>query len=550
MDFIVAAFLDYLRREQEEFARNLVLETARKKRSKVQNLRPLRELALQKIITFNRETCAETLVPFQHFPSTLRLEIIKRLQTQNSKVEGITPDFMIQWTVDLVGRLLDASVKEFDFATFSDGKDQERDLRVWRMLVERCPNLEYVADTRRRRRVRGRSTDENLRDVLPFVLQLPKLRHILLSDYICKPNDLTQIIQRFPSLVSLGFFCNDVPTLQSNLFTLQSLEVLKIKWDCPIPSSTIIWQEHEAKRCHCTQLGLECLKRLPRLRSSTFCIYGWPGKEPCTYQCPRQPLPLEQLDIAGSFDLQLVPSLKQLVWYGVESPRPMSAVSAPAFAYLTSLRVLITHYVQGNLIAEVLPFCGGRLEEIKLTVSDDSSLDICDVFLHCPLLHKFHIYYEIFVQEPKPFSHNLQASHFQNLQEFFLDWRVSHAYASKLLALVLTAPHLQRFVMKQSFTLNAEDCDRFSHLVVQERILQKLETFVFGSHREQPAELLDFLRMLPIYAPWLETMECLGAHRSFLVQMRRLLVEETLNAIDGFCFIDSHKFHREDYTDD
>ncbi|XP_059477914.1 uncharacterized protein LOC132198126 [Neocloeon triangulifer] len=435
----------------------------------------------------------------------------------------------------MLNSLLDAATKKFDFIVFSTYHklDKQRDLDMWKLLVWKCPNLKQISDTRKHRRltpsqpkglVKGIGKFK-LQDVKDFLLQLPNLQHMSLEQYECDKEDMAWIAKHFPNLITLGVSLKNVTScLLPNLFCLQKLEVL------------IVHRDRYVGEMPNRNLEVACLKNFPRLRFCSFypedTLYitdvtddDLPNRD------PGQPLPLERLTTCHFIKFQRTPYLTHLEFSEEPEGDPAPCI------FLTNLRVLKVHNHRGSLVCHILTLCGKQLEELILKCEyGDDPLDLCDIFMLCPRLHKLDIY--TLNVESKPFNNQLNASHFQSLKEFSLDWGLSYNYASQLMALVLAAPLLECFIMRKSFTMTTEVCTQLHRPLIEGKILQQLKKFKFGSNHEQPAqpaELLQFLLLLPVHAPRLEKMKCLGAHHSFWSQIQASPME-LLNAIERFVY--------------
>ncbi|XP_059468406.1 uncharacterized protein LOC132192453 [Neocloeon triangulifer] len=373
---------------------------------------------------------------------------------------------------------------------------------------------------------------------------------MLLEQYECDEDDMAWIAQHFPNLISLGVSLNIVsPLLFANLLHLQKIEVLKIHWGMFGETYQRLSHEERTKQQdYRRNFVLEYVERFPRLRffdvEPDFYMADADGV--LFTQDPGQPLPLERITTNHFFNFRRTPYLTHVNFYPsneiIGNPAPC--------VFLTNLKVLEVRDVKGSLIFQILTLCGKQLEELKVKIFEEQDqLDVCDIFMLCPRLHKLHYFFLVHTEETKPFNNQLDASHFLNLKEFSLIWRLSYAYSSRLIALVLTAPLLERFTMKESFTMTYEVFTQLHRPLIDGKILQKLRKFQFGSHLEQPAELLKFLLLLPVHAPRLENMDYFGAHPSFLK-----LIEESplqaLNAVENFVYTHAKSSHYLTYDGD
>ncbi|XP_059472036.1 uncharacterized protein LOC132194639 [Neocloeon triangulifer] len=515
------------------------LAIAKAKRSRIQNFLPLRELAMRKIVSYDVRIESSPLM--LHLPSCLKLEILDRMHAKGVEMEKkLTMPAVKDLIFGMLYSLLDASTKKFDFVVFSTHhkSDKQRDLDMWKLLVRKCPNLEQISDSRKHAEPGSWQPDGvekgvgkfKLQDVKYFLLQLPNLQHMILEQYGCDEEDMAWVAQHFPNLITLGVSLSIVsPFLFDNLFHLQRLEVLKIHFGYRNLSE----EDQTMQELYWRNFGLEYVKRFPRLRIYNFhpdyFVYAQSGDALFT-EDPGQPHPLERITTNHFFDFRHTPNLTNVKFTD-------GIIGNPAFCvFLTNLRVLDVSDDRGNLIYHILTLCGKQLEELELNICEgEDTMDVCDIFLLCPRLHKLGYYLHDPFHESKPFNDQLDASHFRSLKEFSLNWRLSYTYASRLMALVLTAPLLERFTMKESFTMTPEVCTRLHRPLIEGKILQKLREFQFGSHLEHPADLLQFLLLLPVHAPRLQRMEYFGAHPSFL-QMIRKSPMEALNAVENFVY--------------
>ncbi|XP_059472218.1 uncharacterized protein LOC132194753 [Neocloeon triangulifer] len=521
----------------ETFPRALAV--AKIKRSRIENLVSLRELAMQKIISYDVRIQSSPLLP--HLPCNLKLEILDRMEAKGIEREKqLTMPAVKDLIFKMVNSLLDAKTKKFDFVIFSTyhKSDHQRDLDTWKLLVKKCPNLEKISDSRKHPAPLSYETNQvvkgvgkfKLQVVNTFLLQLPNLQHMLLEQYQCDEKDMAWIVQRFPNLITLGVSFNMVsPPLFASLFCLQRLEDLKIHWEARL-CRKLSQEDRERQWNFLKNFGLECVKNLPQLRvcsiypdyMSRILSHGQdlPDEDP---RLP--PLQLEHVSTNHFFDFRRTPYLRHVKFVG----NILGDVSPAPCAFLTNLRVL-------EMLVELI---------LKI---EEEQVDVCDIFMLCPRLSKLKYDFGIYINETKPFNDQLDASHFQNLKEFSLDWRLSFAYASQLMALVLTAPLLECLIMWNSFTMTPEVCNRLHRPLIKGKILQQLKKFKFGSHLEQPAELLQFLLLLPVHAPRLEKMVCYGANASFKKQIQESPLQD-LNAIDHFEYTES-RIVRENYVDE
>ncbi|XP_059472062.1 uncharacterized protein LOC132194660 [Neocloeon triangulifer] len=538
------------------------LAIANRKRSRVQNFLPLKELAMRKIVSYDIGIESSTLLP--HLPWCLKLEILERMQAKGIEREKkLTMPVVKDLIFGMLNSLMDASTKKFDFVVFSTyhKSDKQRDLEMWDLLARKCPNLEQISDSRKHAApvswqppgqvVKGVG-EFKLRDVKNSLLQLSKLKHVMLEQYECDEEDMAWIARNFPDLITLGVtFVVVTPFLLANLFDLQRLEVVLVHWDM---YGEVNWklsgEDRAMQKDYCEDFGLACVKKFPRLRFFSiypdFLMYALNNDDIFTHH-PGQPLPLERITTERFLNFGYLPNLTHVRFEGQLSG------DLETCALLSNLRVLEMEDDSGSLIFQILSLCGKQLEELIVTMEvfmEEDPIDVCDIFLLCPRLHKLYYYFRIHNEETKPFNSHLDARYFQNLKKFSLSWRLSNAYASRLMALVLTAPLLERFTMKKSFTMTPEVCTQLHRPLIEGEILQQLEKFKFGSHLEQPAELLQFLLLLPVHAPRLEKMECFGAHPSFLRKIQESPMQR-LNAIGHFEYTDARIWcYVHEYEDD
>ncbi|XP_059490573.1 uncharacterized protein LOC132205503 [Neocloeon triangulifer] len=510
------------------------------KRSIMRNLRPLKELSLMTIR--NSASVKTSAVPYQHLSPSLRLDILKYLESQG-ECDKLLSQEMRLWIFELLNRLLDASIKEFDFIVFSQCKtsDYPRDCQVWEMLIERCPNLVRVADSRKvailTRDEDGaivRSLyDQSIEQInlfifqyVPFLLKFPKLMHIELGWYIMDENSMATIAETFPNLQTLCFAIDFVTfNLLKSLFTLQKLEILKINWDHYSSSTN---ESLELKQFEQSRMMFECLIHLPLLRICCsdntddtirhgvlkFCSGGGT-------------LNLETLRTKGFFDFKLVPSLVNL-----RIDEPLFFKSFSSLDCLHHLRVLHLHKVVSFVnLSEVLSDCGSRLEELTINSCPERTVNVDPfvLFSLCPRLKKLSLLLvNLDLSEVEKSSALVNESHFSRMESFqFIS--VFSTFPSELIFHILLAPNLKYFHVNN---LNIISSISFAHLLVKlvhGHALQKLKTFEFGCQVEGPYNsLIVFLSLLPVYAPRLALLKCCSAEAELKTKLLNSLLTITI----------------------
>jgi len=137
----------------------------------------------------------------------------------------------------LLDLLLNESTSEFDFIVFSRRNSQHnRDQEMWTVLNNKCPNLVRITD-RREIDFSEEIVFQNprLATVMPFIITLPKLLHIDLHFYICEEDDLFELAESFPNLLTLNVVFEHLSyNAMHNLFKFQKLEVFKTNLRYPL----------------------------------------------------------------------------------------------------------------------------------------------------------------------------------------------------------------------------------------------------------------------------------------------------------------------------
>ncbi|XP_059491094.1 uncharacterized protein LOC132205801 [Neocloeon triangulifer] len=515
---------------------------AKAKRSEARNLRPLRELALERI----RNVCSciqSSTVLYRNLSPSLRIDILKYLESQGEFDKPISPELK-GWIFEILNRLLDASVRDFDFILFSQFESSEYllDKNVWQMLVEKCPNLERVADSRKLALIKEDMIEDgeyesnegfcnfHLNDVLPFLIKLPMLEHIELGWYICDEECMAQIAKNFPNLRSLSIAIEAASfDLLRSLFTLQRLEILKVNWEYKSSLS----KSFEIKRFEQSRLMQECLRHLPLLRvccsdnsvdtirAGVFDLHSFQGlAQPALY--------LETAKIVGAFDFRLVPSLINLRF---EEPVNIFVYD---FSNLFNLRVLHLSCVKGLFVIEVLSYCGSQLEELTIfSTSHAERVDPFEIFSLCPQLRKLDFNMNISIANVETSSASVNQSNFNRMTSFEFH-SSSDSFPSKLIFYILSAPNIEHFCVYNDLSIVPDSLIYLSDLLVKGHILQMFRIFQFGCQSEQvQPELIRFLCLLPSYAPKLKLLTCSSASREFANQLSdSLLPNITLSEFD------------------
>jgi hypothetical protein len=139
--------------------------------------------------------------------------------------------------LNLLSLLLNDSTSEFDFIVFSrrDHEDN-RDEEMWQLLLEKCPNLERITDSRKLNFSQQFGFEfVTLTSVMHFLIDMPKLLHIDLDFYLCNEDDLILLVETFPSLKTLNVVFDHLSfDGMRHLFKLQELEVFRINLRYPL----------------------------------------------------------------------------------------------------------------------------------------------------------------------------------------------------------------------------------------------------------------------------------------------------------------------------
>ncbi|XP_059483486.1 uncharacterized protein LOC132201374 [Neocloeon triangulifer] len=524
-----------------------LLEIATAKRSKVANLRPLKEQALEKVASF--EYAQTSLAPFQYLSPPLQKEILSHVAAQQRCSEDWLTPAKAEWLFEMVSRLLNANTKEFDFGIFGGPNglfhwsDHERNQKVWNMLVEKCPNLERILDKRHHDNSDAWTisspvkTDPKkgfyLRNVMPFLQKFTKLKHIVLENYICDSEDLAQLAHHFPKLqtLSVAFKLVYFNTLR-NLFLLQNLERLDINWneyDFRNIKDKLLYNEQTHYLDH---LNTECMEQLPCLQ---YCSGGRKHHNHRPYRGHRK-LALREIDVMGGFDFQLVPFLEKLHLNG---PLNMQMFKIRALSNLTSLSL---SDIKKSDVSYLLTQCGAKLHELKIDIWDsEEGINPYEVMVECPQLRKLD--FDTFLcdgEAENDFIYQVNANHFKYMKDFSFSCNDDY-FPPDLITLVLATPALEKFSFKENWNLSYDH--HLVHLteqLVEGRILQNLKSFEFMYLNHEPSaciELVKFLCLLAAHAPRLELIRCIIGRTEFEKEAKKSFLFGGIDQIDGFKFI-------------
>lgn len=138
---------------------------------------------------------------------------------------------------NLLSLLLNDSTSEFDFIVFSRRDHEEnRDEEMWQLLLEKCPNLVRITDSRKLNFSQQFGFEfVRLSSVMHFLHDMPKLLHIDLDFYLCDEDDLILLVETFPSLKTLNVVFDHLSfDGMRHLFKLQELEVFRINLRYPL----------------------------------------------------------------------------------------------------------------------------------------------------------------------------------------------------------------------------------------------------------------------------------------------------------------------------
>ncbi|XP_059481441.1 uncharacterized protein LOC132200194 isoform X2 [Neocloeon triangulifer] len=517
--------------------REQLIKIAKVKRSIVQNLRPLKELCLEKIR--NCASVKTSAVPYKQLSPALRLDILKYLESQGECDKLLCSEMQL-WIFELLNRVLDESVREFDFILFSQRRTSDtcRDVQVWKMLTEKCPKLERIADSRKLEKldvrnagfiVLGQEANDlrnvSLNPVLPFLLQFPKLEHIELGWYLFHEKSMAIVSETYPNLRTL---CCAIRThtydLLKSLFSMQKLEILKINWDQYTCLLSLVRVSHKNEMQWDQQRFMkECLKHLPLLR---ICCSDNTDDTMChgtiRIDTGDGPFNLETADLECFFDYTRTPFLKNLKLMTPTYFRNHNNVDS-----LHHLKVLHLHDVRSHFtVPQVLAECGSRLEELTICTSA-GPVDPFEVFSLCPRLKKL-VFKQLNLTETDQSSALLNESHFSSMETFKCSITTG-SFPTQCIDLILLAPNLEHFSLCL-YDISSNFHASFPRLLdalVNGRALQKLRTFKFGScHRSSP-ELLNFLCLLPIHAPKLKLLKCVPASE----ELKNQLLDSMLSQI-------------------
>ncbi|XP_059472681.1 uncharacterized protein LOC132195013 [Neocloeon triangulifer] len=488
-----------------ELDKQLLLEIARAKRSKVKNLRPLKELALEKLVSSN-ECDQRSIAPFRYLQVSplLQREILSHMVTHASDCRrrmrncgrNRAPVVKFNWLFELASHLLSVHTKEFDFSIFdypflvttSDDKQ-----RVWMMLVDKCPNLESILD-----QSRGLAPAPNpkLCSVMSYLQNFPKLKHILLAHYFCTSEDLAQLAQHLPQLQTLSvafkYFFSD--TLQ-NLLLLQNLErvdiTLRHRYSHEFENE-LLKNEHEQ---NINSFKADCMEHLPRLQ---YCSGGEEHHNYRPYEGNRK-LSMKEIDVLGGFDFELVPFLEKLKLTG-----PDLNIPCHSFRLLSNLTVLDLLGFETSNTSDVLTHCGDKLHELFVRNWSENGMDPYEVFFKCPQLRTLKISECSVFRGESTFQSQMVAKHVKHLKHFEY---MTPFFPPDFLAFVLAAPDLEIFSSYKDWNLSSMVLARLSVELVEGCILQNLKLINFENYNGRPnacVEFVKFLKLLPFYAPALQ----------------------------------------------
>ncbi|XP_059488626.1 uncharacterized protein LOC132204255 [Neocloeon triangulifer] len=460
---------------------------ARIKRSKLRNLRQLKEQAMEKLLA--SDACGKTTL--LSVSPLLQQEIQSHVEMhlRGSYKYDQTLE-MAKWMLKFAGRVfLNDHTKEFDFAIIRSYHNLEE--QMWNLLVERCPNLERITDNLG-------SKIRTFKSVLPYLKRFPKLEHISLEGYQCTADDLTRISQIFPNLHSLSAtfdFVDD--NILRALFALQRLESLDIVWD----DWDVGMIENDAFREEQTHyldfFKAECLAHLPHLQYLSGGRVFHNHRPICT---TNRKLSLREMEIVDAFDYDLVPCVEKLFISG-----PL-LLHRQSFNGLSNLRSLTLTDVKDQDLCEVLADCGGKLEE--LAVKDKYLVvDPYELLAKCPHLRKFDVSCKMSFEDS---SYSVTANHFQFIQTFkYKNSDETNNSPPYLLPLVLTAPNVEEISMSKDCIPSA-DLLLLTQQLVEGRILQKVKKIEYKISGKPRSEFVQFVRLLPVCAPRLEVVKSNG----------------------------------------
>ncbi|XP_059476756.1 uncharacterized protein LOC132197469 [Neocloeon triangulifer] len=522
------------------FDQKQLLSIAKAKRSKAENLRPLQVLALEKFATHPSTQPASLFVADNILTPALRIDILLHLEAQYIKDEIIIVGFNdyvkrlnpenANWMLRMVDSLLDASIKFFNFSIFCDyhSSDHQRDLLIWQMLAQRCPNLEAVDDSRKHSSDRGKGK-LLVRDVLPFLSQCRNLQHIKLQEYICDAKDLAVIASNHPNLKTLcvTFELVYFETLK-NLFALHHLEELNISWypRCHVKDKSQM--EIDEQDHYYRHFNAECLENLPKLR---ICWGGEANHNIRSYR-GHGVLSLTHLRVCrGSYNFELVPWLEYLLL-----DRPSATSNFDLVGKLSHLRELELYDVNSTFVNRILELCGHKLKVLTIYSCHDFCLKPFQVLFHCPHLVKLELS-ECFGSKNddllcyKDHVHIGQVQHLKQLVMFN-----NRNVPSEFTTITLSAPNLEIFYFATNWNLSKNDISHLINLLMEGRILQNLHTlyFYYEDEEENP-ELFKFLCILVSHAPKLKKLEIWGS--KFGIEFSKMELIKELSKFDDFHFV-------------
>ncbi|XP_059478311.1 uncharacterized protein LOC132198341 [Neocloeon triangulifer] len=424
-------------RETQE--REEILLMVEQIKTKMRNFRSLKELAMENL------TGSGILLstPFNIIPLPLQKEILTKA------AKTLRRDDMARWVFERVAQIfMTENTTEFDFGMFH-GFYYSLDLH-WRLLAERCPNLESVTDNREcfpkdRERFPHFPERPSLISVLPYLWMLPKLEHIILGGYLCTSQELTLLAIKFPNLRSLAIKPDMINNnTMSALISMQRLERVDFNWhDEDLEELNVSEAAYAEQRDYFNRFITQCIANLPRLQfisrgESLHNEFPFPGNR----------LQLRQITVIGYFEFEKVPFIEalELICTYEDYFNPSN------FGFFSNLRSLTLCDI-GELendqqyVRDVLSVCGDKLEELCIQ-SAPTELDLFEIISKCPKLRKFDVHCYL---SPLDSPYIVTSDHFKFMKCF--KFREGEGYDDKylpnfsnlvkLLPLVLTAPNLE-----------------------------------------------------------------------------------------------------------
>jgi hypothetical protein len=282
-----------------------------------------------------------------------------------------------------------------------------------------------------------------------------------------------------------------------------------------------------------SEVMLECVKHLPALRvacsdnSSDSMRYGFHNSR---LDVPNKTLALEALRVKKKFNGWTAATVTNVTNLWLQGPLE-NVDEFLSFPNLTTLKLCEVNPADTT---KILSECRGRLRELTIfTMSPNEwfTYDPHKVFFLCPKLQKMDWNAEINLGRPDLYP--VSAENFENLRQFEF-YSPLVRFPSSMVTHILKAKNLEEFGII-NIKLSAEDIVEVTNCLKRQEILQNLREFRLTYGEEVVSQqLINFLKLLPCYAPRLRKLTCFSGTRDFLFELRNANIGN-LN-IPGFEF--------------